>query len=293
MPQEDEETDPTIVISSDEDGQKDQEEEHTREEEPPQSPPEEEKGNLPYSYTPKSPPYPPPEDDDWETESLPRLVTPDEDQDTMTTQGRKSPEVPADQDADKDFFHDSERQLVVQQKFGSEITQAPWNPQADSDNPLTKLGDMIHKATPVYEGFWKDNNLDILSRLDAASEKLKDKRGSAQKEAHDESSPNEQDGLDAEDPHPSKPESPSLLTSTQNDLRDNLKDAISSIPVEPMTPQTGPPKVIPPMPYSKHDIMVPPPLEIPANFSIKLKSVAKMRTGPPPQKAKMLVDLVT
>ena len=60
MPQEDEETDPTIVISSDEDRQKDQEEEHTREEEPP----EEEKGNLPYSYTPKSPPYPPPEDDD-------------------------------------------------------------------------------------------------------------------------------------------------------------------------------------------------------------------------------------
>ena len=141
---------PRIVVSSDEDGQKDQEEEHTREEEPPQSPPEEEKGNLPYSYTPKSPPYPPPEDDDWKTESLPGLVTPDEDQDTMTTQERKSPEVPANQNADKDFFHDSERQLVVQQKYGSEITQAPWNPQADSDNPLMKLGDMIDKATPVF-----------------------------------------------------------------------------------------------------------------------------------------------
>ena len=99
---------------------------------------------------------------------------------------------------------------------------------------------MINKATPVYDGFWKDNDLDILLRLDAASEKLKDKRGSAQKEAHDESSPNKQDRLDAEDPHPSKPESPSLLTSTQNDLRDNLKDAISSISVEPMTPQTRP-----------------------------------------------------
>ena len=58
MPQEDEETNPTIVVSSDEDRQKDQEEEHTREEEPPQSPPEEEKGNLPYSYTPRSSPYP-------------------------------------------------------------------------------------------------------------------------------------------------------------------------------------------------------------------------------------------
>ena len=129
-------------------------------------------------------------------------------------------------------------------------------------------------------------------RLDAASEKLKDKRSSTQKEAPDESSPNEQGGLDVEDPHPSRPESPSLLMSTQNDLRDNLKNAISNVPVEPMTPQTGPPKVIPPMPYSEHNIMVPPPLEIPANFSIKLKSVAKMRTGSPSQKAKMLVDLV-
>ena len=134
---------------------------------------------------------------------------------------------------------------------------------------------MIHKATPVYEGFWKDSDLDILLRLDAASEKLKDKRGSTQKEAPDESSPSEQDGLDAENSHPSRPESPSLLTSTRNNLRDNLKDAISNVPVEPMTPQTGPPKVIPPMPYSEHDIMVPPPLEIPANFSIKLKSVVE------------------
>ena len=113
MPQEDKETDPTIVVSSDEDRQKNQEEEHTREEEPPQSPPEEEKGNLPYSYTPRLPPYPPPEDNDWETKSLPGLVTPDEDLDTVINQARKSPEVPADQDADKDFFHDSERQLAV------------------------------------------------------------------------------------------------------------------------------------------------------------------------------------
>ena len=78
---------------------------------------------------------------------------------------------------------------MVGQKFGSEIAQAPWNPLADSDNPLMKLGDMISKATPVYDGFWKDNDSDILSRLDAASEKLKDKRGSAQEEAHDEPSP--------------------------------------------------------------------------------------------------------
>ena len=162
---EDKETDPTIFVSLDEDRQKDQEEEHTREEEPCQSPPEEEKGNLPYAYTPKSPPYPPPEDDDWETESLPRLVTPDADQDTVI--------VPADQDADKDFFQDSKRQSAVQQKYESEIQQAPLNPQADSDNPLMKLGDMIPKATPVYEGFWKNSDLDILSRLDCGLRRTK------------------------------------------------------------------------------------------------------------------------
>ena len=72
---EDEEVDPIIIFAGLEgDEQKDQEKEHTREEDPPQSPPEEEKGSLPYAYTPKSPPYPPPEDDDWETESMPKLV---------------------------------------------------------------------------------------------------------------------------------------------------------------------------------------------------------------------------
>ena len=103
---EDEEVDPIIIVAGLEgDEQMDQEEEHTREEEPPQSPLEEEKGNLPYAYTPRSHPYPPPENDDWETKSPPRLVTPDKDQETVI--------VPADQDADKDFFQDSERQSAV------------------------------------------------------------------------------------------------------------------------------------------------------------------------------------
>ena len=255
---EEEEVDPIIIVAGLEgDEQKDQEGGHTREEEPPQSPPEEEKGSLPYAYTPRSPPYPPPEDEDWETESMAELVDIDEDQDTVI--------VPADQNADKDFFQDSERQSVVKQKYKGEIKQAPWNPQANSENPLTnpqanpenplmKLGDMIPKATPVYKGFWKNSDVDILSRLDVASEELKSKRRSkTQKEIPEESSPNGQDEIDeidVEDPHPDRPESPSLLMSTQ----DNLEDTMSNIPVEPVTPQTGPPKVIPPTPYSEHDI---------------------------------------
>ena len=290
---------PIIIVAGLEgdDEQKDQEEGHTREEEPPESLPEEGKGSIPYAYTPRSHPYPPPEDEDWDTEGMPELVDVDEDQDTVTV-------VPANQNADKDFFKDSERQSEVKQKYDNEIKQAPWTPQTasdnqsdnqsdnHSDNPLTKIGDLIPKATPVYEGFWKNSDVDILSRLDAASEELKAKRRNNQKKTPEESTPEEQNKIDIEDPHPDRPVSSSIQTSTQDDLRDSLKDTISNVPVEPVTPQTGPPKVIPPTPYSKHDLVAPPP-QILTNFRIKLKSVVKMRTGPPPQKAKMLVDLVT
>ena len=126
---EDEEEDTIIIVAGLEGDheQKDQEEGHTREEEPPQSPPEEEKGSLPYAYTPRSPLYTPPEDEDWDTKGMPELVDIDEDQDTVI--------VPADQNADKDFFKDSERQSEVKQKYDSEIKQAPWTPQTDSDSP--------------------------------------------------------------------------------------------------------------------------------------------------------------
>ena len=65
---------------------------------------------------------PPPEDKDWDTEGMPDLVDIDEDQDTVTV-------VPADQNADKDFFKDSARQSKVKQKYNGELKQAPWTPQ--------------------------------------------------------------------------------------------------------------------------------------------------------------------
>ena len=210
-------------------------------------------------------------------------------------QEKESQGVPADLTTDTDFFHDSDRQLVVQQKFGKEIASAPWIPQADSDDPLSKLGDMVSKATPVYEGFWRDSDMEILSRLDAAAWKLKEKRSSTQKGVHDMASTEEQEKSCTEDFRLSNQEfsSGQLLETTRDDLQDNLEDVITSVLVEPITPQAGPPKVAPLRPYSKHDVMVPPPLGIPANFSIKLKSVVKMKTGPPPQKTKMLINLVT
>ena len=100
--------------------------------------------------------------------------------------------------------------------------------------------------------------MDILSRLNAASEELKAKRRNNQKETPEESSPKEQNKIDVVDPHPDRPASPSIQTSTRDDLRDKLEDTMSNIPMEPVTLQTGPPKVIPPTPYSEHDLIAPP-----------------------------------
>ena len=125
----------------------------------------------------------------------------------MINQMQKSPEAPADLDANKDFFRDTDRQLVVQQQFRNEIAQAPWTPPVDSGSPLSKLEEMVNKATPIYDGFWKDNDMAILSRLDAAAEKLKAKRGNAREEVHDVPPTEEQERSDTEDPHPSDPES--------------------------------------------------------------------------------------
>ena len=86
----------------------------------------------------------------------------------------------------------------------------------------------------MYKGFWKNNDVDILSRLDAASEELKAKRRNNQNETPEESSPDGQNKIDIEDPHPDRPASPSIQMSTQDDLRDKLRrHHRSNAPVEP------------------------------------------------------------
>ena len=77
MPQENEETDPQIVISSEWGWTEGTRGRAHRRRRPPQSPPEEARKEIYPTHTPQShPPYPPPEDDDWETEKSPRIGHP-------------------------------------------------------------------------------------------------------------------------------------------------------------------------------------------------------------------------
>ena len=50
---------------------------------------------------------------------------------------------------------------------------SPWNKDV-SHQALEEMEEISKTAKPVYEGFWKKNDEDILSRLDEATKKLND-----------------------------------------------------------------------------------------------------------------------
>ena len=81
-----------------------------------------------------------------------------------------------------------------------------------------------------------------------------------------------------------------VLECSKETLQDTLKEVTHSTPVEPLT---GSPKIVHPLPDVSPPTLLPPPPGIPANFSIKLNSIAKMHTGPPPKEAHMLTALTT
>ena len=81
-----------------------------------------------------------------------------------------------------------------------------------------------------------------------------------------------------------------ILQCTREDLQDTLKEVIHNTLVEPLA---GPPKIVHPFPAISPQALLPPPLGIPANFSVKLNPVAKMCTGPPSKEAQMLTAMTT
>ena len=81
-----------------------------------------------------------------------------------------------------------------------------------------------------------------------------------------------------------------VLECSKKTLQDTLRGVIHSTPVEPWM---GPPKIVHPFPEVGPQTLLPPPPGILANFSVKLNSIAKMHTGPPPKEAQMLTALTT
>ena len=278
-----------LVVSSDE--------EEDQDETSPTSPPDHEKGHpTVHEYQPKSPVYPPPSDssDEEDFSSMPDLVTPEGmspvpdhyDDSGYEAQGTTLANV----SANKDSFQDKDRQKTLAQALEKELHKAPWQKQP-ATGPIDDLKSLTKTVKPVYEGFWCDSDQDILARLDQAARKLKEKRAAQLQDNQEDNTaipvtPN----LEKSCSLCNEPIGHHVLQCSKETMQDTLKEVIHSTPVEPLT---GPPKIVHPLPEVGPQTLLPPSPGIPANFLVKLNSIAKMHTGPSPKEAQMLTALTT
>ena len=276
--------DAPVVINSDDKG----EQERTS----PTSPPDHEKGHpAVYKYQPKSPVYPPPSEssDEEDFSSIPDLATPAEEMtptpDQLNDSGYETQDVaPADVNADQDSFQDKDRQKTLAQALAEDLSKPPWQKESVK-GPLKDLEKIAKVTKPIYDGFWCDRDQDIIDRLDQAAKRLKEKRAAQlQDNQEDDTAVPVTSSLEKSCSLCYEPIGHHVLHCSKETLQDTLKDVINSTPVEPLT---GPPKIVHPFPEIGPQTLLPPPPGILANFSVKLNSVAKMCTGPPPKETHM------
>ena len=198
--------------------------------------------------------------------------------------------VPADVNANQDSFQDKDKQETLAQALEDDLSKAPW--QKESAKGLLEDLEKIPKVVkPIYDGFWHDRDQDIINRLDQAAKRLKEKRAAQlQDNKEDDTAIPATSNLERSCSLCDEPIGHHVLQCTKETLQDTLKDVTHSTPVEPLT---GPPKIVHPFPEIIPQTLLPPPPGIPANFSVKLNSVAKMCTGPPSKEAQMLTTMTT
>ena len=198
--------------------------------------------------------------------------------------------APADVNADQDSFQDKDRQKTLAQALEDDLSKAPWQKES-AKGPLEDLEKITKVAKPIYDGFWHDRDQDIIDRLDQSAKRLKEKRAAQlQDNKEDDTAVPVTPNLEKSFSLCDEPIGHHVLQCSKETLQDTLKDVISGTPVEPLT---GPPKIIHPFPEVGLQTLLPPPPRILVNFSVKLNSIAKMHTGPPPKEAQMLTTLTT
>ena len=142
----------------------------------PQSPPDHERGHQPLEYIPKSPVYPSPDDSCYDS-SIPDLETPREQEipkpEMMNGHDNaNNMEVPADVNADKDFFQDTDRQHTIRPKLSKELDEAPSSEDIRRP-PLTDEEKISKSVNTVPEDRWSKDR-ELFLRLSEAAKKLEE-----------------------------------------------------------------------------------------------------------------------
>ena len=198
--------------------------------------------------------------------------------------------TPADVNADQDSFQDKDRQKTLAPALEDDLSKAPWQKES-AKGPLEDLEKITKAVKPIYEGFWHDRDQEIIDRLDQAAKRLREKRAAQlQDNKEDDTAVPATSNLERSCSLCDGPIGHHVLQCTKETLQDTLKDVTHSTPVEPLT---GPPKIVHPFPEIGSQTLLSPPPGIPANFSVKLNSVAKMCTGPPSKEAQMMTTMTT
>ena len=229
------------------------------------------------------------------TSSIPDLAAPAEEMspvpDQLNDSGYETQDTaPADVNAEQDSFQDKDRQKTLAQALEDDLSKAPRQKES-TKGPLEDLEKITKAVKPIYDGFWHDRDQDIIDRLDQAAKRLKEKRAAQlQDNKEDDTAMPATSSLEKSCSLCDEPLGHHVLQCTKETLQDTLKEVIHSIPVEPLT---GPPKVVHPFPEISQQALLPPPPGIPANFSVKLNSVAKLHTGPPSKEAQVLTAMTT
>ena len=226
---------------------------------------------------------------------MPDLATPEEGMSSVPDHSNDSGyetqgSAPADVNTDQDVFQDKDRQKTLAQDLEKELHKAPWQKQL-ALGPVDDLEKITKTVKPIYEGFWYNSNQGILARLDQAAKKLKERRNAQLQDNQEDdkampATPNLEKSCSLCD----EPIGHHVLECSKETLQDTLKEVVHSTPVEPLM---DPPKIVHPFPEIGPQTLLPPPPGIPANFSVKLNSIAKMHTGPPPKEAHILTALTT
>ena len=154
--------------------------------------------------------------------------------------------------------------------------------------PLGNLEKIANTVNPVYEDFWKQNDADILHRLNLAAQKMKDRRAEVKRDIPQEAHQSE---------NPQSPSSECLAwispveqfpkENQETPSQEHLEGEVQKIPMEPLV---RPPQIVNPIPISSLQ-MTPP--DVLANFATRLNKVAKMKTGPVSNKAKLVGAMTT
>ena len=195
----------------------------------------------------------------------------------------------ADVNADQDSFQDKDKQETLAQALEKDLNNAPWQKES-AKGPLEDLEKIMKAVKPIYDGFWHDRDQDIIDRLDQAARRLKEKRAAQlQDKKEDDTTTQDTPSSDKRCSLCNEPLGNHVIQCTWENLQDTLEEVVHRNPVEPLT---GPPKIVHPFPQIGPQALLPPP-GIPANFSVKLNLVAKMRTGPPSKEAQMLTAMTT